>query len=407
VRVHSKVSKDSKVTALALVLVVLAPLVLVAGCGENAGVPSVSSLSRQWLEIKKELLTGEFKAPDIEARLEDFNAALDRFFASPAGSLYRIHRPGIAAPVTAIGKTTDRLKEAAGDKTTVPALILEIDAAFDQLQNIDAGLANTIQLRYFQLFFFFSILVIMIVLALSFLNRRLEKAVHRERQSLIFSRETVLAQERERSRLARELHDTVAQDLWRLNFQTDGIHRAADPEDRRLLCEEVIRGQRELMKRLRSICDGLVPPDFRRRLLPDALRSLGHDFARRTGIECTVTVQEGLRLDPLDADQQLQCFRIVQEGLTNIEKHAHAREAAVLVSGLEDQVLRICVSDDGRGFAAPDGDARLAFRAEGRLGLWSMHERAASLRGRLVLDSEAGGGTRLTLEIPLVHEGKP
>jgi signal transduction histidine kinase len=169
------------------------------------------------------------------------------------------------------------------------------------------------------------------------------------------------------------------------------------------------------MKRVRTICDTLIPPDFRRRGLPDALRSLCYDFTQRTGIACAVTVQENLRIEPLDADRQLQCFRIVQECLSNIEKHAGAREAAVLVSnrgGAPERAsgapLRsLCVSDDGRGFAAPDGDSRFTLRAKGHLGLWNMYERAAFLRGTLRIDSEAGEGTTITLEVPLVEEEEP
>jgi signal transduction histidine kinase len=322
---------------LASAVAVLALCFLSSGCGGRAVYPSVSSLSRQWLDIKTTLAEGAGPGPagaDPAGRLDDFNAALDLFFASPAGGLFKVHRPDIAEPAARIGGSIDRLKEAlrARDGAAVSALALEIDAAFVRLQGIDTGLSDLIQRRYFELFLFFSLLIIMSIFVLWFLNRHLEKAVSRERQSRIFSRETVLAQEQERSRLAGELHDTIAQDLWRLSFQTDNIHRTADAEERRLLCGEVAGGLQELMKRVRTICDTLIPPDFRRRGLPDALRSLCYDFAQRTGIECAFTVQEGLRLGPLDADRQLQCFRIVQECLVNIEKHAQAREVAVLVS---------------------------------------------------------------------------
>jgi signal transduction histidine kinase len=319
--------------------------------------------------------------------------------------------------VKAVGENTGRLLPAvrAGDGAAVFAVTLEIDAALNQLQSIDTGISDAIQLQYFQLFLFFTLLVIIIVLALWLLNRRLEKAVRRERQSLMFSRETVLAQEQERSRLARELHDTVAQDLWRLSFQTGSIGKAPGAEERRRLCDEVVKGQQELMKRIRAICDALIPPDFERRGLPGALRSLCYNFQERTGIECALTVQEDLRLDPLSPEAQLQCYRVVQECLANIEKHAQAREAAVLVSnGLrgegrdEDKstaFLRITVSDNGRGFAVPDSDSRPLLKTAGHFGLWIMYERAASLRGTLVIDSEEGEGTHITLEIPLIQEG--
>ncbi|MDR1316803.1 MAG: sensor histidine kinase [Spirochaetales bacterium] len=403
---------------------VLILAVMVSGCGEEpeGGRPAaylpVSSLSRRWLEIKTDLLEGggaPFNTVDLRTRLEDFTGALDRFSASPAGSLYQIQQPRIAEPVTAIGESAERLLPAAlaGDEAAVFAGVLEIDRALDQLQSIDTGISNTIQLRYFQLFFFFTLLVIITILAVWLLNRRLRNAVSRERQSLIFSRETALAQEQERSRLARELHDTVAQDLWRLSFQTDRIGGAAGEEERRLLCREVVEGQRELIKRVRAICNTLIPPDFQRQGLAGALRGLCYNFRQRTGIECALTVQEGLELDPLGAEAQLQCFRVVQECLMNIEKHARAREAAVLVSnggrgkGRGEPggpaVLRINVSDNGRGFPVPDGDSRLRLRTAGHLGLWTMYERAAALGGTLAIDSEEGEGAHITLEVPLVQ----
>jgi signal transduction histidine kinase len=401
----------SEVTVWALVLLAL------CGCGSSS-VPSVSLLSHKWLEIK----TGLFsltpgQRPDSGA-LNDFTGELERFFTSPVGSLYQTHQPGIARPVTAISKTVERLKLAlpAGDSAALRAAALEIDAAVDQLQMLDTGMSDTIQIQYFGLFFFFSLLVILSVLALWFLSRGLENAVSRERQSRIFSRETILAQEQERSRIARELHDTVAQDLWRLTFRTDSIHKADTEEERRLLCGEVAKGQRELIKRLRSICDTLVPPDFKRRGLPDALRSLCYDFSRRTGIECVITVQEGLGAQPLEADRQLQCFRIVQECLANIEKHAGANEASVLVTGGSPgtsgggsrgpgkspgrPVLRIQVADNGRGFRAEDTSSRPRPGAQGRLGLRNMYGRAAALGGSLQIDSKPGEGTRVTLEVP-------
>jgi signal transduction histidine kinase len=402
---------------------------MVSGCGgpgpergdspRSPAYPSAASLSCRWLEIKTELLKDGgtlFDTADLAARLEGFNGELDRFFASPAGRLYQIQQPRIVEPVTVIGETTGRLLSSAraGDGAALIAVVLEIDAALDQLQRIDTGISDAIQMRYFQLFFFFSFLILVTILALWLLNRRLDKATSRERQSLIFSRETVAAQEQERSRLARELHDTVAQDLWRLSFQTDSIGRAAGAEERRLLSAEVVREQRELIKRIRMICDALIPPDFQRRGLPGALHSLCYHFRQRTGIECTLTVQEGLRLDPLDTEAQLQCFRVVQECLANIEKHARAGEAEVLVSNgarggprgqaVRATVLRIDVSDNGRGFAAPDDDSRLRLRTAGHYGLWAMYERAASLYGTLVIDSEKGEGTHITLEVPLVQE---
>jgi signal transduction histidine kinase len=86
----------------------------------------------------------------------------------------------------------------------------------------------------------------------------------------------------------------------------------------------------------------------------------------------------------------------------------HAREAEVLVSkwgeGSGAAVLRINVSDSGRGFTVPGGDSRLGLRTARHFGLWTMYERAASLYGTLVIDSEKREGAHITLEVPLIQE---
>lgn len=109
---------------------------------------------------------------------------------------------------------------------------------------------------------------------------------------------------------------------------------------------------------------------------------------------------------------QLQCFRIVQECLANIEKHSGATETSVLVCNKKDasvagessapaQALLICVSDNGKGFSPPDMDSSHTLRAEGHFGLWNMYERAASMSGTLSAESSSGEGAIISLLIPL------
>jgi len=366
---------------------------------------SVSAISGAWLAIKTELisLNDNVPAEKLEAKIADFRAVVNRFFNSPVGSLYQLHRPeeiqslGLEAALQRLENALRKSFES-GNRVKVFSIVLEIDTAIYRLQRIDETLSDTSQLRYFQLFFFFSLLVIIIVLVLSTVYGRLEKAETREQQTLAFSRETVIAQEQERSRLARELHDTVAQDLWRLSFQTDNIDKA-QPHERSHLLAEVVKGQKEVMRHIRNICDNLIPPDFQRRGLAGALKNLCYNFEQHNGFECQLTIQKNLQLGGLDSDMQLQCFRIVQECLANIEKHAAASEASVLVRNSAEGELLISVSDNGKGFSPPDRDLCRNLRAEGHFGLWSIYERAASLSGSLVVDSETGEGTVITLRV--------
>ena len=387
------------------------------GCSRSS-YPSVSSISENWLEIKTALGSADVGSAgsnprNIETRLDYFHGTLNRFFASPLGSLYLIHNPVEVQSLETIASDVQKLKTAVNnsDGKGIFLLIPEIDKNIDLLRQVDAKLSDRSQLHYFMLFFFFSLLILIIILTMRMFYSRLEKAEKRELQSLAFSRETVMVQEQERERIARELHDTALQDLWRLSFQTDSINKTDDPLERNRLCAEVVRGQKEVMGRIRAICDSLIPQDFQRRHLDDALRSLCYSFRQRTGVECSISVQEDLRLEKIDSSRQLQVFRIVQECLTNIEKHSGATEASVLMR-FQGKNLLINVSDNGRGLppgllpgfsrgsASPDRDSCATLRADGHFGLWNMYGRAALLAGTLSLDSEAGTGTMVTLSVP-------
>jgi signal transduction histidine kinase len=382
------------------------------GCSTDS-YPLVSAVTESWLKVKANI-----DAPaDIEAHIEDFKLTLSNFFASPLGSMYQIHRPHEMASLKALAPVLDRLNTAAfnGDNSAVFAAALEIDMALNLLLNVDASLSERSQLHYFQLFFLFSLLIITIILALKLLYSRLEKAEKRELQSLAFSRETIMAQEQERERIAQELHDTVLQDIWRLCFQVDSIARAPDSQERSRLCAEVVGGQKEVMKRIRNLCTSLIPPDLKNLSSDDpshfiySLQNLCYDFEQRSGIECQAAVQENLNLQTLgfkaiDSYMQLQCYRIVQECLANIEKHSRATEVSVLVCNKEGNLL-VCVSDNGRGFSPPDRHSLQELYLQGNFGLWNMYERACTLNGTLIVDSGAGTGTVISLQLPLLSGG--
>ena len=242
------------------------------------------------------------------------------------------------------------------------------------------------------------VLFITISLILSiYLSREIKKSQRREEEGYVYSCAVLLAQEDERVRISRDLHDTVAQDLWRLSFQTENIDKAADASERRKLCGEVVSGQKELMKRVRNICDNLVPPDFQRRRFDDSLRNLCVNFEQRACIVCRPIIQDKLVLSQEKSDLQLQCYRIAQECLANIEKHSGASEVSVYVRNNAEGELVMSVSDNGRGFSPPSRESCQKLRADGHYGLWSIYERAASLSGVVTIDSAAGQGTTVTL----------
>jgi signal transduction histidine kinase len=173
--------------------------------------------------------------------------------------------------------------------------------------------------------------------------------------------------------------------------------------ERLKLCDEAASLQSDLIRRVRDICDDLVPPDLRYQGLPDSLRRLCLDFKNKTGIDCRIEISENLNLKFLDEEKQLQIYQIAQESLTNIEKHARAKEAIIIMRSNEDGDLFVGISDDGKGF-----DASYENREQGgkppSLGIRSMKKRAELLGGMLVIKSENGEGTLVCLEVPVKRD---
>ncbi len=130
----------------------------------------------------------------------------------------------------------------------------------------------------------------------------------------------------------------------------DKIGNCSDAGDREKLCNEAAASHSALIRKVRDICDFLVLPDFRFQGLSEALRRLCFDYGKRTGIDCRIDIAKNLMLGSLSEEKQLQIFRIVQEALTNVEKHSSATEAIVIMHSGSDKSLFDGISDDGKGF---------------------------------------------------------
>jgi len=184
----------------------------------------------------------------------------------------------------------------------------------------------------------------------------------------------------ERNRLARELHDALTQSLFGLRLRLE----ADDVEGARSLLEEIFGELRSLILQLR-------PPDLERDGLVASLAKhldvLGRTYDLRTRLDAG-------SLGEIDAEVEQALFRIAQEALTNVVKHAAAASATVHLERA-DGAITLLVEDDGRGF--DPGDRSISAR---RLGLVSMHERAVDLGGTFFVESEHGAGTTVRAQVP-------
>ena len=211
-----------------------------------------------------------------------------------------------------------------------------------------------------------------------------------------YANKVVEAQEEERRRIARELHDETAQALVSLGMDIDSLIKT-----KWQLSEDIVKHLEELRNRINDIFQGvrylsraLRPPMLEELGLLEALRCLSSDVADQYGItvHCKV-LGTPRRLTP---ETELMLFRIAQEALSNVGKHARATEALVQIEFSVERV-KLLISDNGQGFELPQGTDVAAF--SGKMGLLGMQERARLVDGTLKVQSGLGKGTTLTLEV--------
>jgi signal transduction histidine kinase len=215
-----------------------------------------------------------------------------------------------------------------------------------------------------------------------------------------FARRLIHAQEEERRRISREIHDDLGS---RIAFMSFSVRRMIEQSPKGLenaavtLAElnRVVEGLGDLAAALRDMSHQLHPPSLQYVGISGALKSLRKVFEETYGIQVDVLVPA--KMPALPDEVSLCIFRISQECLQNIAKHSGAQKCRVVLEYCPDQV-QLIVSDTGRGFV------RAEAIATGGVGLLSMEERALSIGGCVNVKSSRGAGTEIRLTIPLQKE---
>ena len=205
------------------------------------------------------------------------------------------------------------------------------------------------------------------------------------------------AQEEERRRIARDLHDDASQELAALSIALSALGGRLPPDSAPGLREEVARLQARavaLAEGIRHLSHELHPGVLQHVGVAVALRSYCREFARTHGLP--VTFQAEGDLESVPADVGLCLYRVVQEALGNVAKHAAAGEAHVTVERVGADVV-LAITDDGSGFD------QAAARSRRGLGLLSLDERARLVGGRLTIDTKPQRGTELRIVVPIIE----
>lgn len=230
-------------------------------------------------------------------------------------------------------------------------------------------------------------------------DQLLADSIVMQKQLRHLTHELLRAQEDERKKISRELHDEISQILTGINVQLAAlkIEAAANTGS---VTRKIGNAQRLVEKSVAVI------HRFARELRPAMLDDLGlipaltaymKEVRKRTGLQIRVTASKAVATEALDSPKRTVLYRIVQEALTNVAKHAQASQVTVSIKS-DTEAIYLEVTDDGKSFSVP---AALANKRCKHLGLIGMRERAEMVGGTFSVESEPGKGTTIRVRIPL------
>ncbi len=239
-------------------------------------------------------------------------------------------------------------------------------------------------------------------------NQRLEEIMAEntglQAQLLVQAREAGAGDERQR--MAREIHDTLAQGLTGIVTQLEAAQQTGNDAERERRIDNAKRLARDSLAEARRSVQALRPQALENSRLPDALADEVARWSATTGVPGEVETTGDARA--LHPEVEVTLLRVAQEALANVAKHAGAARAGVTLSYMED-VVSLDVRDDGTGFVRPAGPAAPATSngspSGGGFGLIAMRQRASRLAGQLEIESEPGAGTAVSASLPAIPLG--
>lgn len=265
-----------------------------------------------------------------------------------------------------------------------------------------AQLRVTVLPAFYQTWWFRALVLLTLVgLAFTVYRRRVRQLRREQQQQIEFSRRLIEAHESERGRLAGELHDSLGQDLLVIkNWALVGLTTTDADNPAREMLAEITEATSHAIEDCREISHNLRPHQLDFIGLTEALRAMIHKVANSSGLQIAAQLDDLTGALPKEAEINL--YRIVQESLNNIVKHARARQVKIAVQkeqvfakgGAPRAIVRI--EDDGRGF-----DLTALATGKRGLGLSSITERARMLGGKVLIDSAPGRGTSVTVIVTI------
>jgi PAS domain S-box-containing protein len=235
-------------------------------------------------------------------------------------------------------------------------------------------------------------------------RKEVEEALRQSERDLHhLSSQLIRAQEDERRRLSIKLHDELGQALIVLKLQLSSIRQGlrADQDELKMECDEMLGYIKQVTESVRRLSRDLSPAILDDLVLSAALRHLVDNFRKYSGLDCSVELMADLD-HIFSRDEEITVYRIIQECLTNVVKHAEATHVSLVISD-DGRSISFRIEDNGKGFNLNRASHWDADRTG--LGLVAMSERVRMLGGFLEIHGQEGEGTRIIFSVPIHYAG--
>ena len=363
----------------------------------------IESLADSWMDLKAALLASpESVAPDIHKKLVEFGEQIELLRSNPLFRLASAYSPGLSSSVVELQQDVKLLAVLLlGGRISRDTLqkISDIDGHILFILECKYHFVKSINSNYINVMFLFVAIFVFIIL-LILMNRRHTKSAERsEAYVTAYARSVVQAHETERKKLARELHDTIVQDVTGMKLKTEALYYSITKNTKQYdaAFDSLISHEQSCIENIRSVCYELRPPELDYLDLTAAVSELCSHFSASSGITCKFESSGDFKLS---GDEETNVFRIIQESLSNVGKHSAATEALVSLAFDGKKTLSVSIRDNGIGFDT--GVLNLTKESPPRnFGLKGIRERVDILDGTLEIDSVPGDGTNIIVSIPL------
>ena len=246
--------------------------------------------------------------------------------------------------------------------------------------------------------FIFAAVTLIVLIIQKSKKSKSKVAALKERNKMIFD-----IQEKERAKISRDIHDSVVQDIRVLRLETENLVVDEGSKQKQTKIADLAT---DCIIKLRNICYNLTPAelashsdgDSSKLELISIINSLVQQFSARTHIPCVFKVDEGFEYPVLEKEKTQNLFRVIQEALTNIEKHSYATQASIFMKKNEGSLL-IYITDDGIGCNPKELDKKI--RSEEHIGLRSMKERMELIGGSIEFFTSQNDGMEIKIGLPL------